>query len=184
MTTAFHYNCIQHSSLINVDDMMEIPLRFIIVSIMLYDRYVSVGHSHHRSSPASSHFDPTWVRRLSGGRVVLLVMVSGANVNKTTCSNDHTVLSLACNNGHLDIVRFLLRSAADFTHRLKVHVASRWDIDCGRFVQLLRLCSLVPELLSDGSKISFYVFVYFCHLFVAGLSASSTAVSCSLKSHL
>ena len=44
----------------------------------------------------------------------------GANVNKMTCSNDHTVLSLACSNGHLDVVKFLLRSGADFTHRLKV----------------------------------------------------------------
>jgi len=37
-----------------------------------------------------------------------------------TCSNDHTVLSLACTNGHLDVVRFLLRSGADVTHKLKV----------------------------------------------------------------
>jgi len=41
-------------------------------------------------------------------------------VNKVTCSNDHTVLSLACTNGHLDVVKFLLRSGADVTHRLKV----------------------------------------------------------------
>ena len=61
--------------------------------------------------------------------VLLLVMVQvvssgaddvGANVNKTTCSNDHSVLSLACTNGHLDVVKFLLRSGADVTHRLKV----------------------------------------------------------------
>ena len=50
--------------------------------------------------------------------------MSGANVNKMMCWNEHTVLSLACSNGHLDIVRFLLRSGADFAHRLKVLTAA------------------------------------------------------------
>ena len=48
------------------------------------------------------------------------VVAVGANVNKMTCTNDHTVLSLACSNGHLDVVRLLLRSGADVTHKLKV----------------------------------------------------------------
>ena len=52
----------------------------------------------------------------------------GANVNKMTTSNDHTVLSLACTNGHLDVVRLLLRSGADVTHKLKVpHVFSHFS---------------------------------------------------------
>jgi len=50
--------------------------------------------------------------------------VAGANVNKTTCSNDHSVLSLACNNGHLDVVMFLLKSGADVSHRLKVELTA------------------------------------------------------------
>ena len=57
-------------------------------------------------------------------------LVLGANVNKTTCSNDHTVLSLACTNGHLDVVRFLLRSGADVGHKLKVANGSVMSMCC------------------------------------------------------
>lgn len=46
--------------------------------------------------------------------------VSGANVNRTTANNDHTVLSLACAGGHLAVVELLLAHGADPTHRLKV----------------------------------------------------------------
>ena len=44
----------------------------------------------------------------------------GANVNRTTANNDHTVLSLACAGGHLAVVELLLAHGADPTHRLKV----------------------------------------------------------------
>lgn len=46
--------------------------------------------------------------------------VLGANVNRTTANNDHTVLSLACAGGHLAVVELLLAHGADPTHRLKV----------------------------------------------------------------
>lgn len=46
--------------------------------------------------------------------------VAGANVNRTTANNDHTVLSLACAGGHLAVVELLLAHGADPTHRLKV----------------------------------------------------------------
>uniref|UniRef100_A0A2K6FMM4 Ankyrin repeat domain 17 n=1 Tax=Propithecus coquereli TaxID=379532 RepID=A0A2K6FMM4_PROCO len=45
--------------------------------------------------------------------------VLGANVNRTTANNDHTVLSLACAGGHLAVVELLLAHGADPTHRLK-----------------------------------------------------------------
>lgn len=49
--------------------------------------------------------------------------VSGANVNRTTANNDHTVLSLACAGGHLAVVELLLAHGADPTHRLKVCIS-------------------------------------------------------------
>lgn len=45
----------------------------------------------------------------------------GANVNRATANNDHTVVSLACAGGHLAVVELLLAHGADPTHRLKVH---------------------------------------------------------------
>uniref|UniRef100_A0A8C7HUZ4 Ankyrin repeat and KH domain containing 1 n=1 Tax=Oncorhynchus kisutch TaxID=8019 RepID=A0A8C7HUZ4_ONCKI len=43
----------------------------------------------------------------------------GANVNRATANNDHTVVSLACAGGHLAVVELLLSHGADPTHRLK-----------------------------------------------------------------
>lgn len=45
----------------------------------------------------------------------------GANVNRATANNDHTVVSLACAGGHLAVVELLLAHGADPTHRLKVN---------------------------------------------------------------
>lgn len=45
----------------------------------------------------------------------------GADVNRATTSNDHTVLSLACAGGHLAVVELLLQHGADYNHKLKVH---------------------------------------------------------------
>lgn len=44
----------------------------------------------------------------------------GADINRRTTSNDHSVLSLACAGGHLNVVELLLRRAADPTHKLQV----------------------------------------------------------------
>jgi len=49
-----------------------------------------------------------------------LCFVLGADVNKATTNNDHTVLSLACAGGHLAVVELLLKSGAKATHKLKV----------------------------------------------------------------
>lgn len=46
----------------------------------------------------------------------------GANVNRATANNDHTVVSLACAGGHLAVVELLLAHGADPTHRLKVNL--------------------------------------------------------------
>ena len=45
---------------------------------------------------------------------------SGADVNRQTSTNDHTVLSLACAGGHIPVVELLLTHGADPTHKLKV----------------------------------------------------------------
>lgn len=52
----------------------------------------------------------------------------GANVNRATANNDHTVVSLSCAGGHLAVVELLLAHGADPTHRLKVSspVPSSW----------------------------------------------------------
>ncbi|XP_036701848.1 ankyrin repeat and KH domain-containing protein 1 isoform X11 [Balaenoptera musculus] len=50
---------------------------------------------------------------------VQFLISKGANVNRATASNDHTVVSLACAGGHLAVVELLLAHGADPTHRLK-----------------------------------------------------------------
>ena len=47
-------------------------------------------------------------------------MISGADVNRATTTNDHTVLSLACAGGYLAVVELLLRHGAKPFHILKV----------------------------------------------------------------
>ena len=54
--------------------------------------------------------------------------VLGADVNKATTNNDHTVLSLACAGGHLAVVELLLKSGAKATHKLKVTSAISFDL--------------------------------------------------------
>ncbi|XP_059773238.1 ankyrin repeat and KH domain-containing protein 1 isoform X4 [Balaenoptera ricei] len=50
---------------------------------------------------------------------VQFLISKGANVNRATANNDHTVVSLACAGGHLAVVELLLAHGADPTHRLK-----------------------------------------------------------------
>ncbi|CDR01782.1 unnamed protein product, partial [Oncorhynchus mykiss] len=50
---------------------------------------------------------------------VQFLISKGANVNRATANNDHTVVSLACAGGHLAVVELLLSHGADPTHRLK-----------------------------------------------------------------
>ena len=45
---------------------------------------------------------------------------TGADVNRHTANNDHTVLSLACSGGHIGAVQYLLSQGADPTHILRV----------------------------------------------------------------
>uniref|UniRef100_A0A0B7BHM0 Uncharacterized protein n=1 Tax=Arion vulgaris TaxID=1028688 RepID=A0A0B7BHM0_9EUPU len=50
---------------------------------------------------------------------VQFLISKGADVNRTTTSNDHTVLSLACAGGHLAVVELLLQHSADINHKLR-----------------------------------------------------------------
>ena len=45
---------------------------------------------------------------------------AGADVNRRTGNNDHTVLSLACSGGHISTVQYLLGRGANPTHILRV----------------------------------------------------------------
>ena len=49
------------------------------------------------------------------------IIIAGADVNRQTSTNDHTVLSLACAGGHLAVVELLLAQGADPAHKLKVN---------------------------------------------------------------
>ena len=51
---------------------------------------------------------------------LLLYYTVGADSNRITVNNDHTVLSLACAGGHVGIVKYLLVQGADSGHILKV----------------------------------------------------------------
>ncbi|MEE6513773.1 hypothetical protein FKM82_021583 [Ascaphus truei] len=51
--------------------------------------------------------------------LVKYLLAAGANINRATANNDHTVVSLACAGGHLAVVELLLAYGADPTHRLK-----------------------------------------------------------------
>lgn len=50
---------------------------------------------------------------------VQFLISKGADVNRATSTNDHTVLSLACAGGHLAVVELLLAHGADPAHKLK-----------------------------------------------------------------
>ena len=49
-----------------------------------------------------------------------IIITVGADSNRITANNDHTVLSLACAGGHVGIVKYLLVQGADSGHILKV----------------------------------------------------------------
>uniref|UniRef100_A0A3B5LM69 K Homology domain-containing protein n=1 Tax=Xiphophorus couchianus TaxID=32473 RepID=A0A3B5LM69_9TELE len=69
---------------------------------------------------AGANLVPQEVLGLPINSVVLFFFsCSGANVNRATANNDHTVVSLACAGGHLAVVELLLAHGADPTHRLK-----------------------------------------------------------------
>ena len=46
--------------------------------------------------------------------------LTGAEVNRRTSNNDHTVLSLASAGGHVSVVQYLLMRGAEPSHMLRV----------------------------------------------------------------
>ena len=50
----------------------------------------------------------------------------GANVNRRTAANDHTVLSLASAGGHISVVQYLLMKGAEPSYMLRVGSLSLW----------------------------------------------------------
>lgn len=54
---------------------------------------------------------------------VQFLVSRGANVNRATANNDHSVLSLACAGGHQPVAELLLRNGADPNYKLKVGCA-------------------------------------------------------------
>ena len=51
---------------------------------------------------------------------ILPLLPSGAEVNRNTSNNDHSVLSLASAGGHVSVVQYLLMQGADPDHMLRV----------------------------------------------------------------
>ena len=49
-----------------------------------------------------------------------LVPFTGADFNRHTANNDHTVLSLACSGGHIATVQYFLDQGANPRHVLRV----------------------------------------------------------------
>lgn len=50
----------------------------------------------------------------------ITVFSAGAEVNRRTSNNDHTVLSLASAGGHVSVVQYLLMRGAEPSHMLRV----------------------------------------------------------------
>lgn len=93
--------------------------------------------------------------------VMFLSFTSGADVNRATTNNDHTVLSLACAGGHLSVVELLLNHNADPSHKLKVKKFKKWRIRLNfcllsdlyqqyHFVRFLLILCFAAYLLSSG----------------------------------
>ena len=62
----------------------------------------------------------------------LCVICTGADVNRSTANNDHTVLSLASAGGHVSVVQYLLIRGAEPSYCLRVSPI--------RYVDVLSLC--------------------------------------------
>ena len=55
-------------------------------------------------------------------QTVQFLVSKGADVNRHTTNNDHTVLSLASTGGHISVVQYLLLKGALSSHQLRVRV--------------------------------------------------------------
>ena len=57
-----------------------------------------------------------------------LFLCLGADVNRRTANNDHTVLSLASAGGHVGVVQFLLSKGAEPSHMLRVRLLTATSV--------------------------------------------------------
>ena len=57
-------------------------------------------------------------------QTVQFLVSKGANVNRHTSNNDHTVLSLASAGGHISVVQYLLIKGAHPSHLLRVSASA------------------------------------------------------------
>ena len=86
------------------------------------DVLVKAGAEVDRSDPEKG-FTPLMKASRTGQlctiQYLLTNFVGRIDVNRTTPLNEHTALSLACQNGHLQVVEFLLQQGANPLHCLK-----------------------------------------------------------------
>lgn len=87
-------------------------------------------------------FNPVYFER------VIVLFTPGADVNRQTTMNDHTVLSLACAGGHLAVVELLLAHGADPLHKLKVRTLALKRECCNRHVPVYSFLFLKQSLVS------------------------------------
>ncbi|KAK3090841.1 hypothetical protein FSP39_015089 [Pinctada imbricata] len=76
---------------------------------------------------------------------VQFLISKGADVNRTTTTNDHTVLSLACAGGHLAVVELLLAHGADPAHKLKDGSTMIIEAAKGGHTQVVKLLLEYPN---------------------------------------
>ncbi|GFR95208.1 ankyrin repeat domain-containing protein 17 [Elysia marginata] len=76
---------------------------------------------------------------------VQFLISKGADVNRTTTSNDQTVLSLACGGGHLAVVELLLQHNADANHKLKDGSTMVIEAAKGGHTQVVKLLLEWPD---------------------------------------
>lgn len=84
--------------------------------------------------------------------VQYLITKAGADVNRATTSNDHTVLSLACAGGHMNVVDMLLTHSSDPNHKLKDGSTMVIEAAKGGHTQVVKLLLEWPNRFSMAQE--------------------------------
>jgi ankyrin repeat protein len=61
------------------------------------------------------------------------------DINRTTINNEHTALSLACQNGHVSVVELLLQHGANPLHKLKDNLSCLIEASRGGHTKIVEL---------------------------------------------